>query len=63
MCKSMKKKQGYNVLVVAELAKRYECTDRFVRMSLRGERTSERADNIRRDYKKLTEKVEKVLTE
>lgn len=63
MCKSTEKKQSYNSLVVSELAKRYECTKVFVRLSIKGERTSERADNIRKDYLKLTKKVDKVLTE
>lgn len=63
MGKSMEKRRSYNTLVISELAKRYKCTDRFVRLSLRGERSSERAELIQKDYKELTQKVESALSE
>lgn len=48
---------------MAELTKRYECTEKFVRLSLHGERHSERAELIRKDYERMCKKVEMALAE
>lgn len=61
MGKSIEKKQRYNALVVAKLADRYDCTVRFVRMSISGERDSAKAELIKKDYVKLMKEVQSIF--
>lgn len=57
----MKKKNSYNALVVDRLKIKYGVSRRFVTMSLSGERVSEVSETIKKEYKTLTEKVERAL--
>lgn len=57
----MKKKNSYNALVVDRLKIKYGVSRRYVTMSLNGERVSEVSETIKKEYKTLTEKVERAL--
>ena len=51
----------YNVLVVERLAEKYGVTQRFVRQCLSGDRQSETADTIKKEYRELDDAIGKVL--
>jgi len=61
MNKSTNKRNNYNIQVVERLSKKYDVTKRFVTMALRGDRNSETAGHIKKDYKRLVKRVESAL--
>jgi len=61
MNKSTNKRNKYNTLVVVQLAKKWGVTTRFVTMSLRADRESETAEELKKEYKKLVKQVEAAL--
>ncbi len=61
MSENTQKRRNYNTQVVKRLAEKYGLTERFIRLSLREERTSETAMTLKKEYKKLVKKVEETL--
>lgn len=62
MDKSKTKKQNrYNQVGIIALSKRYGVSKRYVRMCLKGDRHSLKADDIRADYKVITKEVEAII--
>lgn len=55
MDKPTKKRQSYNTAIVKVLAKEFEVSTRFVRMSINQDKTSMTADNIRKKYNALNQ--------
>lgn len=53
--------QTFNATLVKALAKKYKISPRYVRYCLKGERSPCFADNIKSDYKKFINKIERVL--
>ncbi|PWN62278.1 hypothetical protein [Chryseobacterium oncorhynchi] len=50
MSKPTKKRQSYNTDILNVLSEEFEVSTRFVRMSIRKEKQSRTADNIRKKY-------------
>ncbi len=63
MCKPTKKNNNFNDVVVDKLSKSFGLTKHFIRMCLRGDRTSQTADTIVKEYKRLVKQVEKALNQ
>lgn len=53
MSKSTKNNQSYNADILNELVKKYGVTKKFIRESIRGDRTSLTSDSIKKDYTTL----------
>lgn len=56
----MNKKYKYNQLIISKLCKKYNVEADTVRKSLRGDRTSETSENIKKDYYKVLNALNKV---
>ena len=54
MCKGTKKKNKYNQTIVIQLAKRYSVSISMVIKSLSQTRTSEKAKDILKEYKRIS---------
>jgi hypothetical protein len=54
-------KKIYNTGVVKALACKYEVTPRYIRYCLNGDRTPVYADELKAEYNKKVEQVEKAL--
>lgn len=54
-------KRKYNQLVVRRLIEKHGFSKYYIHQCLRGERTSESADKIRKDYAVMCKEVEEVL--
>lgn len=63
MNKSTTKRQNYNTQVVERIAKKWGVTTRFVRMALKGDRDSETAETIKKDYKRLVKEVNNIINQ
>lgn len=61
MSKSKSKYDTRQVLLVKELAKKYEVSTSFVRMAINADRTSETATTIKKEYNDLYQKLSTVL--
>lgn len=59
--KSMQKKESYNSLIVDRLKKKYGVSRRYITMSLSGDRVSETSESIKKDYKRLSERINQAL--
>lgn len=59
--KSRKKYNAKSALVIKELAKRYEVSDAMVRLSISGDRTSDTAEEIKKEYNRLMKEVNTAL--
>ncbi|MFJ1473190.1 hypothetical protein ACILE9_02880 [Capnocytophaga cynodegmi] len=60
MCKGKNKKYKYNQSIINELSKSYGVTVDFVRKALAGDRVSNTAEDIKRDYYKAERAVNEV---
>ena len=60
MCKGKNKKYKYNQSIVNELSKSYGVTPDFVRKALAGDRLSNTAESIKKDYYKAEKAVNEV---
>ncbi|WP_153929602.1 hypothetical protein [Riemerella anatipestifer] len=56
----MNKKHKYNQRIITELCEKYNVEADTVRKSLRGDRRSETAENIKKDYHKALNALNKV---
>lgn len=63
MSKSTIKRQNYNTQVVERIAKKWGVTPRFVTMALKGDRDSETAETIKKDYKRLVKEVNNIINQ
>lgn len=54
-------KKIYNTVVVKALASKYEVTPRYIRYCLNGDRTPIYADQLKVEYHKKLEQMEKAL--
>lgn len=54
-------KKTYNTEVVKALAFKYEVTPRYIRYCLNGDRTPVYADELKAEYQKKQEQLEKIL--
>ena len=54
-----KKLNNFDTRIVEILSKKYDVTPRFVLMSIKEERTSERAQEISKDYKRMTREIKR----
>jgi len=61
MNKSTIKRNKFNELVINRLQKKWGVTKHYIRMALRGDRTSETCEEIVKDYKRLVKEVENAL--
>lgn len=64
MNKSKKKYTKYDakrVMIIKELAAKHQVTDVFVRLAIRGERDSEAAMQIKKDFDRLESAINKIL--
>ncbi len=57
----MQKKGSYNSLIVDRLKKKYGVSRRYITMSLSGDRVSETSDSIKKDYRRLSERIDQAL--
>lgn len=62
MSKSTIKRQNYNTQVVERIAEKWGVTTRFVTMALKGDRESETAETIKKDYKRLVKEVNNIIS-
>lgn len=51
----------FNHLAVKRLAVKYGLTEYYIRQSIKGDRNSETSDKIRKEYKTLCIKLDKVM--
>jgi hypothetical protein len=61
MSKPTKKRNKYNQLAIQQLAKKYNTSIVYVRQCLRGERTSQKAEILQKEYKTLDKSLTEVL--
>lgn len=59
--KSMKKYNAKSALVIKHLSEKHQVTEQFVRMSIRGDRESETATEIQKDYKRLVKAIDNII--
>lgn len=59
--KNRKKYDTMRAMVVKELAKKYEVSDSFVRMAVNGDRVSETAEAIKKEFAQLTKDISNLL--
>lgn len=59
--KSRKKYNAKSALIVKQLAGKYEVSEAFVRMSISGDRVSETAELIKKDYNRLYKAIDNVF--
>ncbi len=57
----MQKKTIYNKEIIYRLIEKYGVSQRFITMSLRGDRTSETSDSIKKDYFSMEKALKKTL--
>lgn len=60
--KNRKKYDGRKALVVKELANQYEYSPDYIRKCINGDRESEVAEEIKREYKRLYRSLEKIVS-
>lgn len=51
----------FNTEIVERLAKKYGVTHDMVRISVNGERSSDRAHDIRREYNRIIKEIQKAI--
>jgi hypothetical protein len=61
MDENTKKRNNYNTDVINRLAQKYGVTDRFVRQSLKGDRDSETAETLKKEYHKMVKALDDKL--
>lgn len=61
MSKNNGKYNTQRAFIVKELAKKHEVSDAFVRLAIKGERDSDTAERIKKDFKELSEKITNIL--
>jgi len=59
--KSRKKYDGKKAIVIKELAERYQVTEGYVRIALRGDMDNETTREIVKDYNRLYKALENVF--
>lgn len=59
--KNSKRYNAKSSLIIKRLASKYEVTESFVRLSIKGDRDSNTANAIKKEYNKLIIAIDKVL--